>query len=55
MEHVRLTSTVDRVIHVPLSEADWKAFIAAAPQPVAGRRARIQELLQQTTNGKKDA
>ena len=46
MEHVRLTSSVDRVISVPLSEADWKAFIAATPQPVDWLRARILEVIQ---------
>ena len=46
MEHVQLTSDVDRVLHVPLSEADWKAFLAVAPQPVTWLRERILEAIQ---------
>jgi hypothetical protein len=45
MEHVRLTSDVDRVLHIPLSEEDWKAFLAVAPQPVSWVRDRIQEAI----------
>jgi hypothetical protein len=45
MEHARLTANVDRVIHVPLTEAEWKAFLAATPQPVDWLRARIQEII----------
>jgi hypothetical protein len=45
MEHVRLTSDVDRVLHIPLSEEDWKAFLAVAPQPVTWLRERIQEAI----------
>ncbi|HEY6361970.1 MAG TPA: hypothetical protein VIX63_12735 [Vicinamibacterales bacterium] len=41
----RLTGGVDRVIHVPLSEADWQAFIAATPQPVNWLKERIQEAI----------
>lgn len=40
------TSTTDRVIHVPLSEADWKAFLASQPQPVNWLREKIQEAIQ---------
>ena len=45
MEHVRLTSDVDRVLHIALSEEDWKAFLAVAPQPVSGVKERIQEAI----------
>jgi len=45
MEHVRLTSDVDRVLHIPLSEEDWKAFLAVAPQPVSWLRDRIREAI----------
>ncbi len=41
----RLTGGVDRVIHVPLSEADWQAFIASTPQPVNWLKERIQEAI----------
>ena len=45
MDHVRTTGNIDRVIHVSLSEADWRAFMAATPQPVDWLRARIQEAI----------
>jgi len=54
MEHVRTMPDVDRVIHVTLSEADWKAFIAATPQPVDWLRARILEVIQ-ANQEKKDS
>ena len=41
----RITNSVDRVIHVPLSEADWKAFLAATPQPVDWLKERIREAI----------
>ena len=40
------TSSTDRVIHVPLSEAEWKAFLATQPQPVSWLREKIQEAIQ---------
>ena len=39
-------SSTDRVIHVPLSEADWKAFLASQPQPVTWLRERIQKAIE---------
>ena len=53
MEHARLTGAVDRVICVALSEADWKAFLAATPQPVSWLKDRIQEAIE--TANKKSA
>ena len=47
MEHVRLTSDVDRVLHIALSEEDWKAFLAVAPQPVSWLRDKIREAITQ--------
>jgi hypothetical protein len=41
----RLTGSVDRVIHVPLSEADWQAFVATTPHPVSWLREKIQEAI----------
>jgi hypothetical protein len=38
-------SATDRVIHVPLSEADWKAFLATQPQPVNWLKEKIQEAI----------
>jgi hypothetical protein len=39
-------NTDHRVIHVPLSEADWKAFLASQPQPVVWLKQRIQEAIE---------
>ena len=42
-----MNTTVDhRVIHVPLSEADWKAFLASQPQPVVWLKEKIQEAIE---------
>jgi hypothetical protein len=46
MEHVRLSSDVDRVLHIGLSEEDWKAFLAVAPQPVTWLREKIREAIE---------
>ena len=40
------TMSTDRVIHVPLSEADWKAFLATQPQPLNWLRETIQESIE---------
>jgi hypothetical protein len=40
------TGSVDRVIHVPLSEAEWKAFLASQPQPVSWLKEKIREAIQ---------
>jgi hypothetical protein len=39
-------SSTDRVIHVPLSESDWKAFLATQPQPVSWLKEKIQEAIE---------
>jgi hypothetical protein len=41
----RLTGSVDRVIHIPLSEADWQAFVASTPHPVNWLKEKIQEAI----------
>jgi hypothetical protein len=41
-----MNPTDQRVIHVPLSEADWKAFLASQPQPVVWLKERIQEAIE---------
>jgi hypothetical protein len=41
-----MNTTDHRVIHVPLSEADWKAFLATQPQPVVWLKQRIQEAIE---------
>jgi len=38
-------SAPDRVIHVTLSEEDWKAFLASQPRPVEWIRERIKEAI----------
>jgi hypothetical protein len=54
MEHTRIANdNPDRVIHVPLSEVEWKAFLAATPQPVSWLRERIQEAIQQKARDSK--
>jgi hypothetical protein len=35
-----------RVIHVSLTEADWKAFLASQPQPVVWLKERIREAIE---------
>jgi hypothetical protein len=41
-----MNTTDHRVIHVPLSEADWKAFLATQPQPVVWLKERIREAIE---------
>jgi hypothetical protein len=41
-----MNTTDHRVIHVPLSESDWKAFLATQPQPVVWLKQRIQEAIE---------
>lgn len=41
----RMTGSVDRVISVSLSEADWKAFLSSTPQPVQWLQQRIYEAI----------
>jgi hypothetical protein len=36
----------DRVISITLTEAEWRAFVAAQPQPVDWLRERIREVAQ---------
>jgi hypothetical protein len=36
----------DRVISIPLSEAEWRAFVARHPQPVDWIRQQILEQLE---------
>ena len=41
----------DRVIHVSLSEEDWKAFLATQPRPVEWLQQRIQEAIATSRQG----
>jgi hypothetical protein len=55
MDHqLHVSTTVERVIHIPLSEAEWQAFLASTPKPVDWLRERIREAIQksQTPNPK---
>jgi hypothetical protein len=46
MDHqVHVSDRVDRVIHIPLSEAEWQAFLKTVPQPVNWLRERIREAI----------
>ena len=40
-----MNSAPDRVIHVSLSEADWRAFLDSHPDPVQWLKDRIQEAI----------
>lgn len=35
----------DRIISITLTEAEWRAFVAAQPQPVSWLRDRILEVV----------
>jgi len=46
MDHqLPVSNSVDRVIHIPLSEAEWQAFLKTTPQPVNWLRERIREAI----------
>ena len=41
----------DRVISITLTEAEWRAFVAAQPQPVDWLRERIREATNSLQDG----
>ena len=46
MDHqLHVSNSVDRVIHIPLSEAEWRAFLATTPKPVDWLREKIREAI----------
>ena len=46
MDHqLHVSDCVDRVIHIPLTEAEWQAFLATTPKPVDWLRERIREAI----------
>ena len=46
MDHqIQVSDSVDRVIHIPLSEAEWQAFLATTPKPVDWLREKIREAI----------
>jgi hypothetical protein len=50
MDHqLNVSDSVDRVIHIPLSETEWQAFLASTPKPVDWLRERIREAIARAT------
>jgi len=46
MDHqLPVSDSVDRVIHIPLSEAEWQAFLRTTPKPVDWLREKIREAI----------
>ena len=46
MDHqLHVSDSVDRVIHIPLTESEWQAFLATTPKPVDWLRERIREAI----------
>ena len=41
----RMSNERERVISITLSEAEWQAFIARQPEPVAYLRERIRDVV----------
>jgi hypothetical protein len=51
MDHqMQVSDSVDRVIHIPLSEAEWQAFLASTPRPIDWLRERIREAIEKSQN-----
>jgi hypothetical protein len=49
MDHqLHVSDSVDRVIHIPLSEAEWQAFLKTVPQPVNWLREKIREAIEKS-------
>ena len=49
MDHqIHVSDAVDRVIHIPLSEAEWRAFLASTPKPVDWLREKIREAIEKS-------
>ena len=56
MDHqIQVSDSVDRVIHIPLSEAEWQAFLASTPKPVDWLRERIREAIEKAQIPKPNA
>jgi hypothetical protein len=48
MDHqLHVSDSVDRVIHIPLTESEWRAFLATTPKPVEWLKERIREAIAQ--------
>jgi hypothetical protein len=53
MDHqLYVSGSVDRVIHVSLTESEWQAFIACTPEPVQWLRERIREAINRSASGR---
>jgi len=51
MDHqLSVSDSVDRVIHIPLSEAEWQAFLRTTPKPVDWLREKIREAIAKSPN-----
>jgi hypothetical protein len=51
MDHqLHTADSVDRVIHISLSEAEWQAFLKTTPKPVDWLRAKIREAIENSQN-----
>ena len=49
MDHqLHVSDSVDRVIHIPLTEAEWRAFLASTPKPIDWLRERIREAIEKS-------
>ena len=49
MDHqLHVSDSVDRVIHIPLTEGEWRAFLASTPKPIDWLRERIREAIEKS-------
>lgn len=46
-----MTPSPDRVIHIGLSDEDWRAFVQLQPEPVQWLKARIHESIASARTG----
>jgi hypothetical protein len=51
MDHqLHVSESLERVIHIPLSEAEWQAFLRTTPKPVDWLREKIREEIAKSQN-----
>jgi hypothetical protein len=51
MDHqLHVSDSLERVIHIPLSETEWQAFLRTTPKPVDWLRERIREAIEKSQN-----
>ena len=46
-----MTPMTDRVISIALSDAEWRAFTQAQPEPISWLKARIHETIESSRSG----